>query len=131
MSERQEERRRLQRNRRSTKRGYWWLRVYRARMARGLEKCRNRRCSRPASTFGHLIPHAYGGAFNLDNLTLLCYQCNEEQADEIWPWLRPLRSEPEHDAKMEEARAWLPVSVSSEAGADPRFEFRPPTCGVD
>jgi hypothetical protein len=63
-------------------------------MDSGLEPCRN--CHvRLASTWGHLIADSLGGAFQSHNLTLLCRQCNLEQAIDLWPWLWPLSAEPD------------------------------------
>ena len=94
------ENKRLQRNQKASGLSRLWARVYRDRMRGGLEQCRNRDCSRLATTFGHLIPHSQGGRFRLDNLTLLCLPCNAQQANQVWSWLQPLSSEPEHLVKM-------------------------------
>lgn len=110
---------RLRRNRKATKWNHWWCRVYRARMRRGLEQCRNRNCSRLADTFGHLIPNSANGRFRLDNITLLCLPCNAQQANQVWPWLRPLIDEPEHEQKMRNAHGWV-ASYEREVRADGR-----------
>lgn len=62
-----------------------WHRVYRARMRAGIERCR--RCGRHAPevvlAFGHIVPHAHGGRYELDNVTILCVHCEKCQGGAV------------------------------------------------
>lgn len=80
-----------------------WTTYYRQRMNTGIERCRNGDCIRNATTFGHLRPRSRRGRFTMKNITLLCFECNRDQGDQVWPHLVPLAHEDAHWAKMEVA----------------------------
>lgn len=83
-----------------------WQPVYRQRMSEGLEYCRA--CiNADADTFGHLIPASQGGTFSFKNITLLCFACNQLQADNIWPWLESLKVE---ERRAPRRRRWFELA---------------------
>lgn len=52
-------------------------------------------------TFGHLVAVANGSWFRIDNVTILCFACNNQQGTEIWPHLASLLEE-ESEAPFDE-----------------------------
>jgi hypothetical protein len=44
-------------------------------------------------TFGHLVAVANGGWFRIDNVTILCFACNNLQGMETWSHLVSLLEE--------------------------------------
>lgn len=48
-------------------------------------------------TWGHIVPHMFGGSFTIDNLTILCRRCNEAQGARFWDHLIPLCQEPDFE----------------------------------
>lgn len=94
----------MSRNRAGGYRRLPWFKVYRERMLLGLEYCR--RCARMGEhyagskdnplTFGHLVPNSQGGRYTLNNVTILCQECNQLQGTSWWGWLRSLAAEERH-----------------------------------
>jgi 5-methylcytosine-specific restriction endonuclease McrA len=75
-----------------------WARMYRSRMDAGWEHCRNCGSTDPGSlTWGHIVPRARGGNFTSDNITILCWLCNQQQGPSIWHHLTPLCQEPDFE----------------------------------
>ncbi len=63
-----------------------WVRVYRARIRLGLEKCRQCRCRNEWGTgrqltLDHIHPRSRGGNSLMDNATILCADCNNRKSD--------------------------------------------------
>lgn len=75
-----------------------WFKRYRARIAAGLERCRNPRCQSPGGvsnplTIDHLIPRVHGGGSRMTNATILCQRCNTRKDSDIWGFLVSLADE--------------------------------------
>jgi len=68
-----------------------WVRVYRARIALFLERCRNcgtlpgQKGLKDILTLDHLVPRARGGTHAMSNATILCRGCNLRKADKPAP----------------------------------------------
>jgi hypothetical protein len=63
-----------------------WVRVYRARIRCGLEKCRICGCldvwgTAEQLTLDHIQARSKGGTSLMENATILCARCNGEKAD--------------------------------------------------
>lgn len=85
--------------------GKSWARIYRHRMALGLEPCRwcQGRSGSPRITFDHIIPLVKGGSWAMTNVTIMCFPCNQGKGDKDRPKLVSLAAE--------------------EAAADPEFRW--------
>lgn len=87
-----------------------WVKWYRARIAAGLERCRNPQCKSPGGktnplTLDHLVARARGGRPLKGNATILCQRCNARKGDGSWPWLQSLADEEAADAEPCEVAA--------------------------
>jgi hypothetical protein len=63
-----------------------WVRVYRARIRLGLERCRVCGCvnewgTAAQLTLDHIWPRSRGGTSQMENATILCVTCNTKKAD--------------------------------------------------
>jgi len=81
-----------------------WRRFYRWRMDNGFENCRF--CGvKDNLTFDHIIPWIKGGTLEIENTSILCYECNQEKGSKImsiepcvWP---PMDTEMKNFADLE------------------------------
>lgn len=79
-----------------------WVRVYRARIRLGLERCRQCRCVNEWGTgrqltLDHIHPRARGGTSLMQNATILCADENNKKSDgpariRVSLWLEELRA---------------------------------------
>lgn len=56
-----------------------WFRRYRARINAGMELCRQCGTRSTELRLAHLVAHAAGGPYRMDNLTILCEPCDVRQ----------------------------------------------------
>lgn len=83
----------------------WW-RVYKHRMDNGMEHCR--KCGRrDGLTFDHIHPRSDQGPLGLDNITILCEDCNQAKQDTVRDW--PSLADEESTAAPE--RQWSKIGM--------------------
>lgn len=108
-----------------------WVRVYRARIRLGLERCRLCGCrdrfgTDQQLTLDHILPRSLGGTSDMTNATILCVRENNEKANRI---VRGMVSLWQEEAAVPRSRRWslrgVP-EVPSERALGSLARFQPP-----
>lgn len=70
-----------------------WARQYRKEIQEGKQHCRACLVVATDLTFDHMIPASQGGPGTLNNITILCEECQRFKGDSYWPFLISLGEE--------------------------------------
>lgn len=72
-----------------------WVIVYRWLMNNGYEYCRL--CNtKDDLTFEHILPRAFGGSDEINNISILCAPCNNGKGADYYGFLEPVSWPPPH-----------------------------------
>lgn len=90
-----------------------WVRVYRARIRLGLEKCRLCGCvsewgTERQLTLDHIWPRSKGGTSQMENATILCARCNNAKGDSLAVYRVSLAEE---ESRVRRRERWSTRSV--------------------